>query len=253
MLWYIANAFRAAIRYVRQFDPNDHGGRRKGAWHYGLRIFAHESDMMRIEMLYASCRNQSLKGASRITGTAEFGQDQRAYRINYLEGFTHEISTRLQEAERAAQAAREAEQERLADEALLAGGPAVHSVALVIRGRNEAVKAAFDLAIYGIDAAERARRDAQMVQNRIKWDADAEKARERRAAHRAEHESCPRCQAAKSGYCNDRRDLRPVQGRAYHESVGSGYYSVGRRDGAEADLGLTAPQVSRSGRRELES
>lgn len=251
MLGYLARAMRAKTVSVKEWDPDDHGGRTKGAWKYGLRLFAHESDLARIELLYTSLRNQALRGASGIHGTAEFGQDRRAYVINYLQGFAHEVYFRVEAAEADAQAAREAEQTRLADEALLAGHQAGRSVELVLADRSVAVKQAFDLAVYGIDPAERARRDAQAVANRAKWDEQDRVARERRQARIAEQQSCPKCQQAKSGYCANHRNMRPVKGRQYTESVGADYYYTGRADGRRADLGVTSPQVGNRRQGEL--
>lgn len=244
LLWHIGSPLRAEMRSVRQWDPDDHGGRTKGAWHYGYRVFAHQSDLLRIELLYASLRNQALSGVSHITGTDQFAQDQRAYRINYLQGFSHAINLRLQRAEEDARRAREAEQDRLADEALLNGHVAGRSVELVLRDRRAVVKAAMDLAVYNITPQQRAEMDAKMAANQEKWAEQDRQAAERRELRREEQRNCPKCLVARSGYCKDHRDMRPRMGRAYHESVGADYYHVGRDDGRRADLGLTRTQVS---------
>jgi len=241
LLYRIASVLGAECRAVKQWDPEDHGGRSKGAWHYGLRLFIHESDLLRVRMLYASLRNQAAAGASRITGSAEYGQDQRAYRINYLDGFSSAIYYRLEQAEREAREAREAEQQELADKAMLTGANAGRSVELVLADRRVAVRNTMTLAVYGKTAAEL---DAGMAANRERWAEMDRRAQERHEARVKAHQECGRCHAAKSGYCTDHRDLRPSQATSrYRESVGAEYRYEGYRDGQNADLGTTAPQV----------
>lgn len=248
LLWYIAQPLGAEARMVKQWDPEDHGGRTRGAWHYGLRLFAHESDLLRIKMLYASLRNQAIAGASRIKGEAEFGQDQRAFRISYLTGFAAAVWSRLDRAEKAAKAAREAEQQELADQAMLTGATVGRSVELVLADRRTAVKAAMDLALYNITPAKRAEMNASTAARRAEQD---RREAERRAARAAEHEACERCQSAKSGYCAAHRDLRPVRGRQLYQSVGSEYYWDGHQDGQHADLGSMGQQVSGTSRKSI--
>lgn len=234
LLLSVAMPLGAEVRRVKQWDPEDKGGRTKGAWQFGLRLFVHESDMARIEMLFASVRNQAIAGASRITGTAEFGQDQRAYRINYLNGFSTAIWGRLERAEQSAKAAAQAEQQELADQAMLTGANVGRSVELVLADRRSVVKNAMSLALYGKTRAEL---DAQNAANRDRWAEQDKKAQARWDAHVASHATCKRCSDAKSGYCAEHRDLRPTQGRAYQESVGADYFHDGHRDGQNADLG----------------
>jgi|HubBroStandDraft_2_1064218.scaffolds.fasta_scaffold02391_8 hypothetical protein len=252
LLISIAISLGAEVRRVRQFDPEDHGGRTKGAWQYGLRLFVHSSDLMRIELLFASVRNQALAGASRIKGTAEFGQDRRAYVINYLNGFSAAIRGRLDRAEKEAQDAAEAERLELADKALLAGSPSTgHSVELVLADRKSALRRTMDAAD-GISPEKRAELERNKTANRARWAEMDKQAQERRDAHRKSHETCERCKSTKSGYCRDHQDLRPVQGRAYRESVGADFYYTGHQDGQRADLGIPSDrQVGNSGQREL--
>jgi hypothetical protein len=249
LLYRIASALGAESRSVKQWDPEDKGGRTRGAWHYGLRLFIHESDLLRVNILYASLRNQAIAGASRISGTAEYGQDARAYRINYLDGFSSAIHSRLRAAEQAAREAAGAEQQELADRAMLAGTSTTsRPVELVLADRRVSVRNAMNLALYGRSSAELAARDAA---DNVRWAEIDREAKERRDARKAEQSECAKCQSARSGYCSRHRDMKPAAGRAYYESVGSGYRYDGFRDGQKADLGTTGPQVTGDSRKAL--
>lgn len=234
LLVSVATPLGAQVRRVKEWDPKAPGGRKPGAWKYGLRLFVHASDLARIEILFASVRNQALAGATHITGSAEFGQDQRAYRINYFSGFGVAIHARLDRAEQAAREAAEAEQQERADQAMLTGAKVGRSVELVVSSRSDAVKNAMRVALYGKTSAEM---EAATAANRERWAEQDRKAQERWEAHVESHKTCAKCHAAKSGYCQDHRDLRPSQGRAYTPSVGADYFDSGYRDGYEADLG----------------
>jgi hypothetical protein len=252
LLGGIAQTMGAEARTVKQFDENAHGGQRKGAWKYGLRLFIHASDLQRVEMMYAAARNQALAGASKIKGYDDFGQDQKAHRDSYLEGFGHAVVGRVYRAEAAARQAAEAEREALAEEALLRGeltsGP---SVALVLNDRRSVVKAAADLALYKITPAMRIEMEAKKVANREKWADQDRESQKRHAARIAEHEACERCRKAASGFCNGHRDLKPSQAsyRGY-ERVGN-YYHDGYSDGQRADLGTSGKAVSNRKQGEL--
>jgi len=248
LLWAIAQPLGAEARTVKQWDPTDHGGRTKGAWQYGLRLFVHSSNMLRIEMLYASLRNQAIAGASRIKGEAEFGQDQRAYRINYLQGFSAAIGSRLAAAEAAAKQAQEAERQELADQAMLTGANVGRSVELVLADRRAVVRNTMHLAVYGKSTAEM---EAASAANRERWAEQDRKARERYEQRIREQQACGKCQSAKSGYCQEHRDMRPTSGGyRYRESVGADYRWTGYQDGQQAVLG-TDKAVSNNSRKEL--
>jgi hypothetical protein len=244
LLWYIAQPMGAEARTVKQHTGSDREGALK--WRYGLRLFVHKSDLARIEMMFTSARNQALAGASKIRGYDQFGQDQKAHRDSYVEGFSHAIAARVRRAEEQAKQAAEAEREALTEQALLEGTyTPSRSVELVLADRRAVVKNAMNLAVYRKSTAELA---AQRAAQDERWAESDRKAAERRAARVAEQQSCKRCQAAKSGYCNDHRDMRPsqAQGRSY-ERVGS-YYHDGYDDGQRADLSQTATQVTNATR-----
>lgn len=252
LLYQIATTLGGMAKGVKQWDPDDHGGRTKGAWHFGLRVFAHQSDMIRIEVMYTSLRNQALQGAARIKGYDKFAQDQRAHRISYFEGFTTAVWSRLRRAEDEAREAQKAEDQRKADEALLAGTKEGPGVELVLADRKSVVKAAYDLAVFGITPERRAELDAQSEANRERWAEMDRKAAERRQARIAEQASCERCQQAKSGYCASHRDMRPTMGRQTYQRTGA-YFGDGYEDGSRASLG-TRPgsEVGRTKRGELQ-
>lgn len=232
LLWNVAYPLRATGRNIRRWNPDLKGGRKKGGFEYGMRLFAYESDMARIEMLYTSLRNQALAGAAKIRDTSStYGQTQKAERESYLDGFTAAVYTRLQRAEREAEETREAEQRELQDKAMLEGVKAGPGVALVLADRRTAVARAMDLA-NGITAADRAR-----------WAEDEKRSQERRKAERAE---CPRCKAG--------RPCR-AHGTAFgrirsNERVGT-RWSDGYADGQRAHLG--GGNAVGTGQSELES
>jgi hypothetical protein len=142
------------------------------------------------------------------------------------------LATRV--ASQSAREAAAAEQQELADKATLTGAKIGRSVELVVMGRSAAVKNAMHVALYGRTTAEI---DAANTANRAKWAEMDQRAQARITVHIESHKTCTKCHAAKSGYCNDHRDLRPSQGGAYTPSVGANYFDSGYRDGYEADLG----------------
>ncbi len=243
LLWFIADPMGAQARSVKQHTGNEREGALK--WRYGLRVFAHEADLARIEMLYASVRNQALAGASKIKGYDRFGQDQKAHRESYIEGFSHAVAGRIRRAENEAREAAEVEREALQEQALLRGElTQSRSVEIVLADRRAVVKNAMNVAVYGRTTAEI---EAQSAKNRERWAEMDEQARERLARKREEQAACVRCQEAKSGYCNTHRHMKPSQamGRSY-ERVGN-YYSDGYDAGRRADLGTSKSQVSGNG------
>lgn len=239
----IAQEMGAQVRGVKQHTGSQTKGQLK--WQHGLRVFAFQSDLARIEMMYASLRNQALAGASRIRGQEKFGQDQKAHRESYLEGFNCSVIARISQAERDAKAAAEAERELADEQRMLAGDfTPSSSVAMVLADRSAVVRNAMTLALYGKSAAEL---DAARDANRERWAEMDRQARERWEARKQEQADCTKCQNAKSGYCNDHRDMRPSQAsyRPY-QRVGD-YFSAGYADGRTADLGPSGKQVGSKG------
>jgi hypothetical protein len=225
LLRLLAYALHAGgFRDVEQWDesPGMHVGRNKGAFKHGLRLFAHESDMQRLEMLYASLRNQALAGMTKIKGKAQFGQDQRAHRESYLEGFVHGAFVKVKSAEERAAAAREAEQQSLADRAMLEGLAAPASVALVMVGRKSAVSRAIDMAD-GITPEMRARWDARDARER----ADRLALEEKYRSGELERPAPPK-----------QRRVRMPRASTY-DRVGA-YYGDGYQAGKNADTGQRA-------------
>jgi len=250
LLYYLAEANDARTRSIKQHTGSQRKGQLK--WRYGLRVFAHASDLDTIKVMYTLGRNQALAGASRIRGQEQFGQDQKAHRDSYIEGFTHGVWSQVNQARQEAKRLAEVERQEQADQAMISGGPVTKSVELVLADRTAAVRAAYELAVNGRSRADLARIDQQMAVNRERWAEMDKKAAERREAYLEEHRNCQRCTSAKSGYCNDHRDLKPsvAQGRSY-ERVGA-YYSDGYYAGRQADLGTPAGNaVSSSGQREI--
>lgn len=240
LLWYIADPMGAKGRWVKRWDaqagPKAKGGIPRGGWEYGMRIFAHESDMARIRLMYVSLRNQALVGMSKIVNNdTEFGQAQKADRESYLDGFANAVYYRITQAEREAKASRQAQEEEARDKAMLDGvaadsGP---GVALVLADRKKAVAIAMDLAD-GITVADRARWAAQ--------------AKERTDARRKELDECAKCKAAKSGRCKAHK-VSYGRSRPVYERKGT-KYDAGWQAGQRADLTGHGPtSVSRdSGR-----
>lgn len=231
LLWNIAYPLRAKGRLIKRWNPKSgpkaKGGVPRGGWDYGLRLFAYQSDLDRIEMLYVSLRNQALAGVSRITDySTSFGQAQKAERQSYLEGFASAIFNRLARAEREAEQAREAEIQVQRDAAMLEGRSSGPSVELVLRDRRKAVEVAMDLA-YGITVADRQR-----------WAQQAEEARKQEEEAKA------------NGTWVEPKVRR---GRAYrpYERKGSHYYD-GYEDGQKADLGSTATEIDQDETAEIE-
>lgn len=232
LMFNIATPLRAKSRTIKRWNPELHGGRTDGGWEYGLRVFAHESDMLRIELLYASLRNQAIAGMKHIKGDPgqKYGQRQKAERESYLDGFVSAIYFRIVAAEKAAQEAREAQQQEERDRAMLEGtvssGP---GVALVLADRKVAVERAFDSA-YGITAQDRAEQKARQA----KW----------REKYEQERAQCPRC--SKGRPC---RAHGTAAGRT-SQRVGSRWWD-GYDDGQKAHIG-DSNAVASSGQKELE-
>ncbi|HUN38426.1 MAG TPA: DUF2786 domain-containing protein [Trebonia sp.] len=239
----IAVEMGAQTRQVKQHTGNYQVGQLK--WQHGLRVFAFKSDLNRIEVMYTSLRNQALAGASRIKGEHKFGQDQKAHRESYLDGFVCAVLGRISRAEEAARQAAEAEREMRDEQRLLSGDLTVsRSVELVLADRRSVVRNTMTMALYGKSAAEL---DANAAASRERWAEMGRRAEERRQARIAEHASCKKCHAAKSGYCADHRDMRPSQAsyRSY-ERVGN-QFEAGYVDGRNADLGPSGKQVAQNG------
>jgi len=235
----IAQEMGAQVRSVKQHTGNYQVGQLK--WQHGLRIFAFQSDLTRINLMYTSLRNQALAGASRIKGEHKFGQDQKAHRESYLEGFNCAVLGRISRAEADARQAAEAEREMNDERRMLSGDLVIsRSVDLVLADRNVVVRNAMTLAVYGKSAAEL---DAAAAASRERWAEMDRRSEERRQARIAEHASCTKCHNAKSGYCADHRDMKPSQA-AYrpYERVGS-QFEAGYADGRNADLGSSGKQV----------
>lgn len=244
LLTVIVDAMGGKARHVKTWNkesgPKAKGGIPRGGYDFGVRVFAYASDLERIELLYASLRNQALAGVSRVVNKdTEFGQAQKADRESYLDGWVSGLYRKLQQAERDARERAEAEETEARDRAMEDGqtftGP---SVALVLADRKTALDRAYDLA-QGITP-----------EMRIEWAKDSERYREEAAALRAaraeEIADCKRCQRAKSGRCNDHRERS--YGRSYraYERTGT-QFGNGYADGQQADLGPRGPQVDSEG------
>jgi len=236
----IAQEMGAQVRSVKQHTGNYQVGQLK--WQHGLRVFAFQSDLERINLMYTSLRNQALAGASQVKGEHKFGQDQKAHRESYLEGFNCAVLGRISRAEAEARQAAEAEREQRDEQRMLSGDlvPS-RSVDLVLADRSLVVRNAMTLAVYGKSAAEL---DAAAAANRERWAEMDQRAGERRQARIAEQAACTKCQRTKSGYCADHRHMRPSQA-AYrpYERVGN-QFEAGYVDGRNADLGPSGKQVS---------
>jgi len=247
LLWFIAEPKGAQARSVREHTGNEREGALK--WRHGLRVFAHESDLRMIEMMYTTARNLALAGASRIRGYDTYGQDQKAHRESYIEGFSHGIYSQMRAAQAEAERVAEAEREQLEEQALLRGEIAPgRSVELVLASRRDVVKNAMHLALYGKTTAQLA---AERKASDEHWAEYDRKAREHREREIEEQRSCQRCRDAKSGYCNGHRHMRPSRAsyRSY-ERVGA-YYGDGYQDGRTASLGNQRNQVSGTGRQAI--
>lgn len=232
LLWTIAYVMGAQGRSIKEWDPQAHGGRKKGAWRYGLRLFAFSNDLATIEMLYSSYRNQAMSGMARIVDTSsEFGQTQKAERDSYLDGFQTGVYSEMDRARREAERAAQAKQDEAKDLAMLDGGAnSEPGVALVLSNRKEAVKVAMDLA-YGITQAQRLQWEKSGQEQAAKW-------REERAAEKA---ACPRCK-------NDRpcRKHGTAAGRPSYQRVGQSW-GDGYTDGRRAARDTTSHAVSEDG------
>lgn len=244
LLWIIADSMGARATYIKTWNPMSgpkaRGGKPRGGYDYGLRIFAWESDLERIKLLYTSLRNQALKGASGIVdASSKFGQTQKAERESYLDGWTSGLYRQLQDTEREARERAEAEQQEARDRAM-ENGEAVPSgprVSLVLVDRKKALDLAWDAA-NGITPADRAKWAEQSK-------AYAEEARQQREARAKEIEECAKCQKAKTGRCNEHKDrVGRTRYRSY-KRIGS-CWGEGFRDGKSADLG-PGPQVGATG------
>jgi hypothetical protein len=233
MLWNIALALGAKGRSIKTWDdqagPKARGGVPRGGWKYGLRLFAHGSDMERIELLYTSARNQALAGAKRIVNReTEFGQAQKADRVSYLEGFRSGVYLQINRAEQDARERQAAKDQEAKDLAMLEGRKSEVTYALVLVDRRKAVDVAMDLA-YGITQEQRARWAAEYETNRPAREAEHARKMQERA-------DCKRCKNAKSGQCKEHR-VSYGRSRPSYERKGS-RWSDGYEDGQRADLGL---------------
>lgn len=235
LLWRIASPLRAKATMIKRWNTGigpKTGGKHKGGWEFGLRIFAHESDMARIEMLYTSLRNQALKGAAQIVDTStEFCQAQKAERVSYLSGFSSAIYWRLERLEREAQKAREAAEQELADEAMLRGEKPSAGVVAVLDNRKAAVDRAYDRAM-GITAEDRIRWASRREEDTARW--EQEKA------------ECKRC--LKDLPCSKHGTAK---GRPTTERKGS-HWNEGWADGNEASIGSESEELEQDGPAELE-
>lgn len=245
LLWRIAIPMRAKARSIKTWNPQSGpkraGGIPAGGWDYGLRIFAFQSDMERIELIYTLARRQAEVGVSKVRGYEKFGQDKKAHRDSYLSGYSSAIYWKVQQAEEQAAKIQATKDREAADLALLEGGGS-KSFALVVVDRETKLNAAIDLA-NGITPAKRAEINARHARQTDQWAEMDRKALERHNARVAEQAACPKCQKAKSGYCADHRDMKPVSFRPAYQPKGA-YFGTGYQDGERADLGLTAPQLS---------
>lgn len=246
LLWRIANPMRAHLRSIKTWNPESgpkrKGGVPAGGWDYGLRIFAFQSDLERIELIYTLARRQAEVGVSKIRGYEQFGQDKKAHRDSYLTGFSSAIYWKVKEAEEHAAKIQATKDREAADLALLSGEAGNKSFALVVIDRSAKLAAAIDLA-NGITPAKRAEINARNERQREQWAEMDRKALERHNARVAEQAACTKCQKAKSGYCADHRDMKPTSFRPAYQPKGE-YFGTGYADGERADLGLTAPQLT---------
>jgi hypothetical protein len=239
LLWYVASNMRAKGRLIKRWNKELHGGRTKGGYEYGLRLFAYESDMERIKLVYGSVKNQALAGMSKIVDrSSTYGQTQKADRQSYLDGFGTAVYSRLQRAEREAQRIKQAELDEARDVAMIEGRSTAtgFSTELVLSDRGLAVKVAMDAA-YGITQAQRA-----------KWAEDDKKASEAWEAGAADREreraECKRC--SKGRPCSQHGT---AMGRSRdYQRVGS-KWSAGYTDGSKADLSGSSGRQRISGTR----
>lgn len=237
LLWNIAEPRGARAVTIKEHTGSQKVGQLK--WRHGLRVFAFEADLRMIELMYATARTLALAGADKIKGYEQFGQDQKAHRESYIEGFADGVWQQVRRAQREATRVAEAERQQAEEQALLRGElTSGRSVALVLADRNEVVLNAFNLARHGKTTAEL---KAQEEANRERWAEASRRAEERWEASWRDHEECDRCRVAKSGFCNDHRWMRPSQAQERtYERVGA-YYGDGLADGREADLGGRTP------------
>lgn len=240
----------AKIAWIKSWNPKSgpkaRGGIPRGGYDYGYRVFAWESDMLRIELLYTSLRNQALAQVKQIVDEdTKFGQRQKAMRQEYLRGWVAGVRSQIAQAEREAAEKAEAEAQEARDRWMESGQgvkPEGPGVALVLADRKQALSRAYDAA-RGITPEHRAR-----------WAEDSEKyakeARERQEKRDAEIAACDRCKKAKSGFCNTHR-IRVGRRFTYrNERVGeaAGMWSKGHAAGRQADLGSrTSVGGSRTG------
>jgi hypothetical protein len=99
-----------------------------------VRLFGYESDLHRVEVLYASLRLQMLDGAQRASAVHRpRDEDVKAYKRSWMYGFITESTRRIAEVERAAQAE--------AEGARAEGGAVGRSVEIVLADRGTRVAA----------------------------------------------------------------------------------------------------------------
>lgn len=113
-----------------------------GKRYYKVRVYAHESTLDRIEMLFSSLQLQALNGMGKARPA--YGESVTAYRKSWMAGFSSTVRKRLAQAEESA--LQEAQQET--------GGTGTE---LVLVKREAAVQQFFKAAHPGVKAAPRRR------------------------------------------------------------------------------------------------
>jgi hypothetical protein len=136
LLFSITHALGAQNVYWRLYDPAT------GKHYRNIKVYAHESTLERIEMLFASLQLQLLNGLKHTR--PQYGESTTAYRKSWMAGFASSVRKRLAQAEETA--LREAAQE---------GGGA--STELVLVKREAAVEQYFKRAHPKVKAAARRR------------------------------------------------------------------------------------------------
>ncbi|MFF8845524.1 DUF2786 domain-containing protein [Streptomyces sp. NPDC015127] len=136
LLFGISHALGAQNVYWRLFDTAT------GKYYRKVSIYAHESTLERIEMLFTSLQLQALNGVERTR--PQYGESTTSYRKSWLAGFANAVRKRLTQAEETA--LQEASQQ--------AGGA---STELVLVKREAAVEQFFKKAHPKLKAAPRRR------------------------------------------------------------------------------------------------
>jgi hypothetical protein len=94
LLFSISHALGAQNVYWRVYD------RETGKYYRLVKIYAHESTLERIEMLFASLQLQAFNGLKQ--GRPRYGESTVSYRKSWLAGFASAVRKRLDQAEEAA-------------------------------------------------------------------------------------------------------------------------------------------------------